>query len=421
MNAQAVVIWRVPLQRLQRNQSLPLASSYLDCNIGVQEDHKVNDSVNTWWSDGPTRFPRRLVACALALACWASACLAADPRTDATNKGAVELETGGSAGISVRIAEDLAGLVDDGATRRVLPVVGRTATQNLWDLLLLRGIDMAILQTDVLDSVRQQHSLPGVEGSFTYITKLYNEEFHLLAAPEVKTIADLVHRRVNVGLRDSGSDVTAKRLFDLLKIPVEPVYDRPEAALDKLRHGDIVAMAFVAGKPATLFQNVQQEDHLHFVAIPLEADVINAYVPTALSAQDYPGLIPKDQPVDTVAVGSLLAVAKLQPGSERYRNVSNFVDVFFTQFRTLLEPGHHPKWRETNLAAELSGWTRFPPAQQWLDRNAAVAKQNPQEVKTLFSRFLDTRQQVLHGPPITDQQRQELFNQFQHWQAEQVH
>jgi|SRR6516225_4037849 hypothetical protein len=36
------------------------------------------------------------------------------------NRGVVELETGGSAGISVRIAEDLAEVVNDGATRRVL-------------------------------------------------------------------------------------------------------------------------------------------------------------------------------------------------------------------------------------------------------------------------------------------------------------
>jgi hypothetical protein len=50
---------------------------------------------------------------------------AAAPRPDTgVNRGVVELETGGSAGISVRIAEDLAALVNDGATRRILPVIG---------------------------------------------------------------------------------------------------------------------------------------------------------------------------------------------------------------------------------------------------------------------------------------------------------
>src|SRR6195256_910568 len=76
-----------------------------------------------------------------------------DQGVAAINRGVVELETSGAAGISVRIAEDLANLVDDGATRRVVPVVGKGSLQNLTDLKYLRGVDMAILQTDVLEYV----------------------------------------------------------------------------------------------------------------------------------------------------------------------------------------------------------------------------------------------------------------------------
>lgn len=47
---------------------------------------------------------------------------AQQPTAAAINRGMVELETSGTAGISGRIAEDLANLVDDGATRRVVPV-----------------------------------------------------------------------------------------------------------------------------------------------------------------------------------------------------------------------------------------------------------------------------------------------------------
>ena len=366
------------------------------------------------------RFWLGLVGVALIL-CVASSGFAADTRPDTINRGVVELETGGSAGLSIRIAEDLAGLIDDGATRRVLPVVGRSALQNLLDLVLLHGVDMAILQSDVVDYARKQHLLPGVENNISYITNLYYEEFYLLAGRDVKTIADLAHRRVNVGVRGSGADITAQKVFELLKIPVEFVYERPEAGIDKLRRGDIAALALVAGKPARLFQPLKADDSLHFLSIPLDAGVIAAYAPTSLSADDYPGLIAKDQPVDTVAVGSFLAVAKLAPTSDRYKNVSNFVDVFFTEFTNLLEPGNQPAWRDTNLAAELPGLMRFPPARQWLDRNAATSRQNPQEVKTLFSKFLDTRQQARGAPTVTDQQKQELFDEFQRWLSGQAH
>jgi len=82
------------------------------------------------------------------------------PSRDHVNRGVVELEIGGRAGISVRIAEDLAKLVNGGATRRILPVIGTGGLQNITDLKLLRGIDVAILQTDVLDYAKQLNLFP---------------------------------------------------------------------------------------------------------------------------------------------------------------------------------------------------------------------------------------------------------------------
>src|SRR5215469_1544917 len=155
------------------------------------------------------------------------------------NRGIVELETTRSAGISVQIAEDLANVIDDGATRRVLPVVGKGALENLTDLKLLRGIDMAILQTDVLDYARQQNLFPGIDYWVTYIAKLYNEEFHLLARQDIKTVADLAGQKVNVDLRGAGTAITASRLFELMKIPVAATNDDQGVAIEKLRKGRV--------------------------------------------------------------------------------------------------------------------------------------------------------------------------------------
>jgi len=302
-----------------------------------------------------------------------------------------------------------------------LPVIGKGSLQNITDLKLLRGIDMAILQADVLDYARRQDYFPGLEGWITYIAKLYNEEFHLLARRDIKSVAELANRPVNVDLRGAGTTITAGRLFALLNIPVTPTYDDHEVALEKLRKGDIAALAFVAGKPAPLFRSIAGEDGLHFLAIPLRPEVTAAYVPTRLTAQDYPGLVPGDQPVDTVAVGAVLAAANLLYGSDRYRNLVNFVEAFFTGFQTLLEPGHHPKWREVNIMAELPGWRRFPPAEEWLQRNVqAAAPPNLQDLKTIFSRFIDERQQAAGGQPMTQQEKDQLFGQFELWQKNQI-
>src|SRR5438270_787775 len=130
-----------------------------------------------------------LFTLASASVCPALAKTAAPPQETGVNRGVVELETGRAAGISVRIAEDLANVIDDGSTRRVVPVIGKGALQNIADLKLLRGVDMAILQSDVLDYARQQNLVPGIEIWVTYITKLYNEEFHLLGRQDVKSVA----------------------------------------------------------------------------------------------------------------------------------------------------------------------------------------------------------------------------------------
>ena len=342
-------------------------------------------------------------------------------QTEAVNRGVVEIETSGSAGISLRMVEDLANVVDDGATRRVLPVVGKGALQMLTDLKYLRGIDMVILPIDVLEYAKQQRLYPGLDSSLTYIAKLHNEEFHLLARSEIHDISDLKDRKVNVGLRGSGTGITAARLLETLKIPVTVTNDPEEIALDKLRRGEIAALAFVAGKPAPLFSSLKGEGRLHFLPIPVNEAVASVYIPTRLSAADYPDLIPQNESVDTVAVGNVLAVADLRQSTQRSRNVANFVDIFFTGFQSLLEPGHHPKWDEVNIAAEVAGWRRYAPADQWLQRNMQIAKRpNPETLRTMFSHFLDERRQALGGAAMSQQDKDALFQQFQSWQRSQL-
>ena len=337
-------------------------------------------------------------------------------QASAVNRGVVELETSGSTGISVKIAEDLANLVDDGATRRVVPVVGKGALQNLIDLKYLRGIDMAILPNDVRDYAVERRILAGSDFSPSYITRLYNEEFHLLARAEIKNVTDLANRPVNIDVQGSSTAVTASRL-----LPVKITNDDQQVALQNLRSGKIAALAFVSGKPAPLFLALNQNEGLHFIPVPMNRSTSDAYVPSRLSSSDYPALITQEQPIDTIAVGNLLAVAELRQVPECYRNVATFVEAFFTGFQTLLTPGHHSKWQEVNLSAELPGWRRHPAAEQWLQRNATMAQSlKPDELRAMFSKFVDQRRQASGGVTMTPEQKNELFEQFRSWQAGQA-
>jgi len=366
-----------------------------------------------------TRTMRIVIASMLpALLAVATPAVAQQPAT--VNRGVVELETAGTSGISVRIGEELATLIDDGATRRLVPVVGKGALQNLIDLKYLRGIDMAILPADILDYAKERRLIAAADPGAYYITKLYNEEFHLLARRDIKSVAELANRKVNIGPQGSGTAITAARLFDQLKIPVLATNEPQEVALEALRNGDIAAVALLAGKPAPLVQGLKDAE-LRLLEIPFNQTANDVYVPTRLTADDYPALVPTDQPVKTIAVGAVLAVAELRQVPERNRNVMNFVETFFTGFQSLLAPGHHPKWQEVNLAAELPGWRRYPPAEQWLQRNVPIAKTpSVDEMRLMFSRFLDERRQAAGEAPLPPQEKSALFQQFRAWQTGQV-
>ena len=336
---------------------------------------------------------------------------------DRVNRGLVTVITGGVDSTAARMGAELADVLDDGQTRRVLAVVGKGSLQNVTDLRALRGIDMAILQTDVLQQLRDQRILPNLDQSFTYIAKLYSEELHVLAGEPVRRMQDLAGKKVNFGPLGSSASVTATALFRMLNIPVDVTSFDQATAVEKVKNGEIAALAVVAGKPAPAFLSRAIPAGMHFLPVPLTPDVLGAYLPASLTAEDYPGLVPAGQTVDTIAVGTALAVANLPPDSERYRNTVTFVDAFFTQFSKLQESARHPKWREVNLAAEMPNWRRFGPAQEWLKRNASTAPAPAdRELKDIFTRFLDERARLSGGQAMTEQRKNELFEQFQRWQ-----
>lgn len=336
---------------------------------------------------------------------------------DKVNRGVVGIVSGGIDGTYVRIAADLAAVLD-GQELRVLPTLGKGSLQNLTDLVYLRGTDIAIVQSDALAYARRERLLPS-DRSIAYVAKLYNEEFHLLAAPGIERIDDLAGKAVNFDTRGSGTYLTGTLLFNLLKIPVQPVYDDQQLALEKLRKGEIAALAYVSGKPTRLFRDLKPGDGLHFLPVPLAPDLIDTYLPSRLAREDYPQLVTDDAGVDTVAVGAVMAVYNWSGDSERYRRVKRFVDAFFSGFDRFLEPPRHPKWREVNLSAQVPGWQRFEAAEQWLRNAAATTTPADDKLRQQFRAFVEQQARAGGGDPPSKQRQDEMFDQFLRWRAQQ--
>lgn len=282
---------------------------------------------------------------------------------DLVNRGVVGIISGGVTGTYVRIAADLADALDDGYELRILPIVGKGSVRNVEDLLFLRGIDVAIVQSDVLDFYKRAELVPNIESKLRYITKLYNEEVHVVTNSEHATIDDLAGKQVNFGTEGSGTFMTASIIFEDLGTEIDVTSHPEPIALEKLRNGELDALVFVGGQPLALIKDVSREERLHLLAIPPER-IKAAYVPSQLTAEAYPGLLSPGESVQTVAVSAVLAAYNWPADHPRRQKLNRFIQSFFTNFDDLLEPPFHPKWREIDLDAEVPGWQRIGPAEK---------------------------------------------------------
>src|SRR5262245_28632560 len=94
-----------------------------------------------------------------------------------TNSNTVSIVSGNYDSTDLAIASDLSAILDDGDDFRVLPVVGRG--QSVRDVRFLKGIDLGITQSVLLNTFRRTNEFGPLDGRIVYIAKLYNEEMHL--------------------------------------------------------------------------------------------------------------------------------------------------------------------------------------------------------------------------------------------------
>ena len=269
----------------------------------------------------------------------------------------------------LQMAYDLADVLNDHDDLRILPIAGVGGPRNIRDVRYLRGVDIGLTQTNILNSFRRSNERMGQsDNHIVYVAKLFNEEVHLVARRDITSIEQLKGRKVNLDAKASGTSYSMRDLFKTYGIEVEEVSMSQLEGLAKVKSGEIAATALIAGKPVRSMSRLTRNDGLHFVPLPYPTSLIADYLPAVISHDDYPELVPQGETVDTVAVGAvMIAYDWPKANTERYGRVVRFVDAFFSNIGEFQKPPHHPKWREVNLAAALPGWNRLPAAQQWLD------------------------------------------------------
>jgi TRAP-type uncharacterized transport system substrate-binding protein len=319
-------------------------------------------------------------------------------------------------GTYMRFADELGKVLDDGDDLRVLPMVSYGAASNLDDLLYLRGIDLAVTQSDVFEYFRTERKTPNLQNRVHYILRLPIAELHILARTDIRSVEDLRGKKVNFGPAGSGSSLTGTIVFQRLGVQVEQVLIDQQSAMQKLQSGEVAALVRVVGKPVDFFTRIPPTSGLHLVPIPFTQTFADYYTVGEFETKDYPPLVAEGQKTETIAVPAVLSVFNWPRSSDRYRRIERFTDRLFAKWDQLLVAPRHPKWRDVNLGATVPGWTRHIIAEQMLARFYGPSATDQEDISRDFQAFLN---RIGNAAPQSQTDREMLFRQFLQWRAQQ--
>jgi len=263
--------------------------------------------------------------------------------------------TGNVTGTYIKIGEDIKKIVEpSGIALQVLESAG--SIQNVFDVRKKRGVQLGIVQSDVLEYIRDisdDHELKAIAAKLAAVYPLYKEEVHVLGDLSLKTLQDLDGKRVAIGPQRSGTYLTAKTIFFQTGItPSQEVFLGGKQALESLRKGEVDAMFYVAGAPATLFaENTTVDDK--FQLIGLDDKALDSYLTAVIPAGTYKW---QETDVKTVAVKAVLITFSY--AGEQCQNVAKVAKII-RENKEWLDANGHPKWREVNLDEKLPKWPQY--------------------------------------------------------------
>jgi TRAP-type uncharacterized transport system substrate-binding protein len=289
---------------------------------------------------------------------------------DRLNAWTVGLAGGLLEGAPIRLATEIARVVNSGGEMQVLPIVTKGPTENVNDLLYLKGVDVAIINSDALEEYKSQ--VPQIQQRIAYLLNLFPSELHIFVRPEIKTLADLAGKKVNFNTQGTAAAYSGPLIFSRLGVDVDKMFIPHPVALEQMKRGEISAVVFITSKPVDAFLKGKWDEGFKFLPVDYGPKLQDYYIPSSLEATDYPNLIAKDQHVATIAVPTILATYNWPRNTPRYQRIDRFVNELFSGMDKLRGPGFDAKWKDMNLRTQAPGLERFRAAQEWLDRSSAV-------------------------------------------------
>lgn len=253
---------------------------------------------------------------ALALLAWWLLPLGEDPPT-----GTIVFSTGTQRGVYQEYGERLRTELDKDMPGLKVKLLNSAGSQENVQRVATGEADFTIaaadaVETYVLDDRPGARDLRGV-------ARLYDDYVQLIVPrdSDVRTVADLKHKRVAIGPVDSGVRLIANRVLRAAGIDpgkdITPLADGIDTGPDRLKRGDIDAFFWSGGLPTKGLSEVARTFALRFVPIGADlvarlhgqGDVTRYYRTTNMPESAYPSA-QQGMTVATIAVSNLLMTRK---------------------------------------------------------------------------------------------------------------
>src|SRR3981081_178562 len=250
------------------------------------------------------------------------------------NAWTVGLAAGLIEGAPLRLAAEMARVVDDGDNLTCLHTVPPGQTENLNSLLYLRGVDLAIISADSLDEYKIQ--FPELRRHVSYLLNLFPSELHIFVRPEIQSLQDLAGKKVNFNTLGTAAAYSGPLIFSRLGVDVDKTFIPHQVALQQMRKGDMAAVGFIPSKPVDAFLRGKGEPVFKFLPVTYDSKFEYYYLPAVVEAAEYPALIKPGERISTIAAPTVLVSYNWPGGSNRHQRVAAFTAYLFT-------PVHRPQ------------------------------------------------------------------------------
>jgi len=281
---------------------------------------------------------------------------------------------------------------------RIVPVVQDNQLQSLFDLTFLKGIDAAVINSDVVAFAANRAGYDEVLNSVGSLAGLGGDTLTFLARQDITSIEELEDKIIAIDAHSAENQLTTSLIVSTLGIDAKFVQLPSENISRQLRSGNVDATLVTLRTAETGSQHLNAAETnlnipidtngLRALNIPKNKSLQDIYNRVTLTHEQLPNLIKPDTTLSTVRRDRVLAAYRWKQPSVRLDNMIRLAGSLVEGSTHLASLDGDNLWTNLNFNQEIPGVPRL----EYLDtvveiiQSRQLAEQQARELR-MFESF----------------------------------